>query len=255
MKIFVFMLLLANIVCWVWQLNFFPHNAMQVDLSEESFLQAPSKLVMLNEVSTLPRTLPVNTVASNLESAEQAVSAELLAEEGANDSEGAEPVATPIETAVFESWCAVTGVLDRMEVAERLLSDWKNVGGVGEIVSDKEAVSSTWWVHLPPFPDEAAARLVLTELQRKKIDSYYMRTGELVGGISLGVFSREESARQVQAELREKGYLAEVREIERMEDRSRLYLILENGGIENNQSASQVLAEFDSIHADEIPCK
>lgn len=242
MKIFVALLIVANIAAWIWQSGFSSPVAV-VTREQPAYTQAKVRLALLSETSPVPR-LP--SVAPNSVEPSSAVVPEPVE---------AVPAPTDEQPAPTDSWCAVSEVLTQHKDAENLLAAWKTAGGVGEIASDEEPVSSTWWVHLPPFANEAAARIVLNELQQKKIDSYYMRSGELAGGISLGVFSREESARKVQAELRVKGYVTEVREIQRTEERSRLYLILENGSLGSNQLAAQTLAKFGVISLDEIPCK
>ncbi|AEA82618.1 hypothetical protein PSTAB_0655 [Stutzerimonas stutzeri] len=56
----------------------------------------------------------------------------------------------------------------------------------------------------------------LRELQSRNIDSYIITVGDLANGISLGIFSRKDSAEGVVARLREVDYAALVRELPRM---------------------------------------
>jgi hypothetical protein len=67
---------------------------------------------------------------------------------------------------------------------------------------------------------------MLEELQDNSIDSYYMRSGELKGGISLGVFSRQESALTAQSQLARRGYATSIAEVFRVESRPVLQLRL-----------------------------
>ena len=242
-KAFVLMLFLANIGFWVWELNFSPDLAVGVlPAIEPPFREAGKQLQLIGEISVLPREILSATQATISEESEP------LGVSGASVPEVADAV-VPVP------WCAETGVLAKVDDAVALLAEWEKVGGVGEIASDQEVISTTWWVYLPRFASEAEARAVLSELQQKKIDSYYMRNGDLAGGISLGVFSREAGARKFQNELRQKGYATELHEVPRVEERSRLYLILESGAPAANADAERVLAKFNSIHTDEIPCK
>jgi hypothetical protein len=55
----------------------------------------------------------------------------------------------------------------------------------------------------------------LRELQNKKIDSFLITEGELVNGISLGFFTKEELAQAVQKQRHEQGYDAKIRQIPR----------------------------------------
>lgn len=72
-----------------------------------------------------------------------------------------------------------------------------------------------FWVHLGPMRSRREALDVLRELQGKKIDSFLITEGELVNGISLGFFTKEELAQAVQRQRREQGYDAKVRQVPR----------------------------------------
>lgn len=72
-----------------------------------------------------------------------------------------------------------------------------------------------YWVHLGPMRSRKEALDVLRELQSKKIDSFLITEGELVNGVSLGFFTREELAQAVQKQRHEQGYDAKIREVPR----------------------------------------
>jgi hypothetical protein len=72
-----------------------------------------------------------------------------------------------------------------------------------------------YWVHLGPMRSRREALDMLRELQSKKIDSFLITEGELVNGLSLGFFTKEELARAVQKQRREQGYDAKVHQIPR----------------------------------------
>lgn len=72
-----------------------------------------------------------------------------------------------------------------------------------------------YWVYLEPELSHRAALRRLHELQAKQIDSYIIPRGDLENGISFGMFSREALARARRDEMREQGYEARIREIER----------------------------------------
>lgn len=73
-----------------------------------------------------------------------------------------------------------------------------------------------YWVYLPPLASRQASLRQLRELQSRNIDSYIITVGDLANGISLGIFSRKDSAEGVVARLREVDYSALVRELPRM---------------------------------------
>jgi hypothetical protein len=72
-----------------------------------------------------------------------------------------------------------------------------------------------YWVHLGPMRSRKEALDTLRELQAKKIDSFLITEGELVNGVSLGFFTKEELAQAVQRQRREQGYDARIRKIPR----------------------------------------
>ena len=69
---------------------------------------------------------------------------------------------------------------------------------------------SDYWVYLPALPGSSATQRLLKELQSKNIESYLIAEGEIKGGISLGVFVREDAAIAVQNRLRQAGYEARI---------------------------------------------
>ncbi|HHX81773.1 MAG TPA: SPOR domain-containing protein, partial [Pseudomonadaceae bacterium] len=116
-------------------------------------------------------------------------------------------------------WCAELGLFTTAEPAEALLPELVLLGIDAELASGRRPVGTTFWVHTRLFDSQAEALTLLRELQAKDIDSYYIREGELAGRISLGVFSRNASAEQVQSVLGAQGYAAEVSRVARQVDR------------------------------------
>ena len=119
----------------------------------------------------------------------------------------------------------------------------------------EEAVSSTWWVHMPAFATEAEAQAMLRELQDRNIDSYYMRTGEMAGGISLGVYSRQESAGIAQRQLAGQGYATSIREVFRMEERPFVRLELPDGAVRESPEWTAFLAAAGPVELTEFACE
>ena len=72
-----------------------------------------------------------------------------------------------------------------------------------------------YWVHLGPMRSRKEALDMLRELQSKKIDSFLITEGELINGISLGFYTKEELAQAVLKQRRDQGYSAKIREVPR----------------------------------------
>lgn len=112
--------------------------------------------------------------------------------------------------------CAVVAGFASNEPATVLVRTLKEGAGIDAYtLNGDEAATSVWWVYLPTFASEELARRTLAELREKGIDSYYLSSGELAGGISLGVFSRREGAERTQQEIARRGYSASIKEMPR----------------------------------------
>ncbi|SFB64846.1 hypothetical protein SAMN04244574_04717 [Azotobacter beijerinckii] len=97
------------------------------------------------------------------------------------------------------------------QVMQRLLS--LDIRSKVELI--ERVVAMEYWLYLPPLSSRQASLIQLKELQVKKIDSYVITQGDLVNGISLGVFSRSESAEAAIQRFRKAGYEPAMRELPR----------------------------------------
>ena len=230
------LLFVANVLWCVWV--FLGASKPAVDApsarTETEYLQSPQKLQLLSE-----REIGVG--AAFPESAN-----EQPEDGGANSAENE-------GTTFVGAWCGESEPVGLSPQVEKAEEQWKQLGGTVQVFSTTEQVSSTWWVYLPNVGGEENAKALLTELQSKKIDSYFMRSGDLAGGISLGVFSRQPSALGVQSDLLKKGYKAEVKQVPRMEPRAKLVLRVEGADRLVIQQYLNTFGDAFSLH--EIPCK
>lgn len=67
-----------------------------------------------------------------------------------------------------------------------------------------------WWVYLPSFESRDQALQMLRRLQIDKIDSFLVASGEFKHAISLGFFSKQETAEAVLRDAQKQGYMAKV---------------------------------------------
>jgi len=104
-----------------------------------------------------------------------------------------------------------------------------------------------YWVHIPPLESRQAAMEKLGELQRRSVDSYIITQGDLVDGISLGLFRKESSATNLTNKLKGMGfanvaikeigatdteYWIEVREITKLDDVTRRRIRAEDADVQ-----------------------
>lgn len=72
-----------------------------------------------------------------------------------------------------------------------------------------------YWVYLGPMRSRQEALDQHRQLLGKNIESFIITEGPLLNGVSLGFFTREESAQQLLRQRREQGYDAKLREVAR----------------------------------------
>ena len=141
----------------------------------------------------------------------------LLAEldETSRAGSGIVPATPPVTVADKPAECLLVGPIPEKVTALQLKQRFESLGLEPDFRSFQVKLSPTYWVYLPPFPTEEAAKQVLKKLRAAGIDSFYVTQGELKGGISLGVFSQESSAIQLRDERVAKGYPALIKAVPR----------------------------------------
>ncbi|WP_075186046.1 SPOR domain-containing protein [Teredinibacter haidensis] len=111
--------------------------------------------------------------------------------------------------------CDMVGPFKDREQAQTFTERLAAIDIRSEIKELEIPAGARYQVYLPPEASHKAALRKLAELQAKKVDSYIIPKGELANGISLGMFSREELAKQQLVEAKAIGLDAEVNIIER----------------------------------------
>lgn len=215
----------------------------------------PSETVgQLAETATTPAPFPVETATTAAESpdetaiastqspvetsittaqspAETAITRAQSPTTPAAPTQPPEAATTPVPPPEGPAWCADIGLFTAADQAQALLPELLLLGVDARLAQGRRPVGITHWVHSRLFANESEARELLSELQSRNIDSFYMRDGELAGRISLGVFSRAESAARLQETLRTQGYMAEVSQVRRQEERFWLELEAPSRGV------------------------
>ena len=139
----------------------------------------------------------------------------------------APPVDAPIETVVSLKQiaaCYRVGPI-KVEDADKLIADLPDVV---ELLSDTVEPTQTligYYVLIPPLGSIAAGNKKLEELKEAGItDTWLFRRGEYQFAISLGLFSRESSAKRHAANIGSKGFDVEIRQRTGLRDRRWLQL-------------------------------
>ena len=219
MRTFAVLILLLNLGYLAWNQLRQTEGGIEDVLGQPLFVPAEQSLTLLAEFPSIP--VPTALTEETLAESVQQIAPSPVQETNSNES----PLINPIQTEMSPPRCDVaSGFADQNE-ATTFITEISEMGVAGRLEVQQEQISSTWWVHLPPYKSQIEAQSVIDELAAKGIDNFYMRTGELAGGISLGVFSQEQSATTAQSELLSRGYNASIKEIPRYV--SKTYVIME----------------------------
>jgi hypothetical protein len=172
-------LLLCNAIYFVWERNARQHSAPLV--ADETSQQLGARLELLTEVGAK------------------------VGVTSAPPSDVAPPVPVCHMIGPFKELISANQVRARLKALDITVNTYQ------VSIPDKP----DYWVHLGPMRSRKEALDLLRELQAKNIDSFLITEGELVNGISLGFFSREELAQGVMKQRREIGYEAKIRKVPR----------------------------------------
>ncbi|EIK51131.1 sporulation domain-containing protein [Stutzerimonas stutzeri TS44] len=118
----------------------------------------------------------------------------------------------------------------------------------------ESTVGVDYWVYLPPLASRQASLRQLRELQSRNIDAYIISVGDLTNGISLGIFSRQDSAEGVVARLGGVGYVALVRELLRAHRTRWLRVEPESGELLSEALLQSLVAQMPAMKHRQMPC-
>ncbi len=111
--------------------------------------------------------------------------------------------------------CEMVGAFDEPQAAEDFVTRLAAIEIKSEVKEMELPAGSGYWVYLAPTATREAARSLLAQLQRNKVDSYIVPKGENENAISLGMFSKKSSSDARVAEVKALGMFPIVEEIER----------------------------------------
>ncbi len=288
MRVFLILLLLANLGYLAWQQGWVSAKPEPVAVNAQpAFQQAGQSLVLLGELPQERKDLMASlaqarTVRADADQELQQVQQQIDAVQGdigenqaefaqdqARSAEVQQALLDTLDAAVAEAvpeepvvppeptvpWCAEAGAFADPPAAVAFMNALAELAVEGKIMTREAPVASTWWVHMPAFASEAVAMERLEELQAKNIDSYYMRSGDMAGGISLGVFSRQESALIAQQQLAERGYATSIREVFRMEERPYVAVTMPDATLREAPEWEAFLASAGAVELVENACE
>lgn len=126
-----------------------------------------------------------------------------------------EPVAQPVpeppaQPQVAPPVCTLVGSFKTLLKAEYFAEALLALGLRAEVKRVAVESDSGYWLYLPPEASRKEALRRLSELQARGVDSYVIPSGNLVNGISLGMFSRRERAEIMLERIKRQGYRPQI---------------------------------------------
>ena len=215
MRNFAIGLLVLNLLYLSWNLGLLPGSGKQ----EESFVrsprqQAPASLVLLKELTDQQLRENTLTVSETTDTGSLSETASAQITEISTQDSNADGFAGEGIVAGAVNSCLAFGVFDNIASSNALVTQLRQQGFQAR-VELQEQTDSEYRVYMPPFTSDTAARQTLANLLEHGVDSFLITDGDLARGISLGVFSQQNSAYRLQEELAAEGYATNIQEIVR----------------------------------------
>lgn len=117
------------------------------------------------------------------------------------------------------------------------------------------AAGVDYWVYMPPLASRPASLRQLRELQSRNIDSYIITVGDLANGISLGIFSRRDSAEGVIGRLREFDYEARIRELPRVHRKYWVRVAAQSRHLVDDGLLAALTRDMTTLQHRQMPCE
>lgn len=175
---------------------------------------------------------------------------ELLSESGAALRRNAEAIESRVEEV-----CLFLGSFESEAEALLLEQQLLSLGVSAGVEMIDAAAGVDYWVYMPPLASRQASLRQLRELQARKIDSYIIGQGELVNGISLGIFPRRASAEHVMERLRAAGYQPLLRELTRNHRSYWVQVPPEGRRLADEELIGRLALNFKGLGQQLMPCK
>ena len=155
---------------------------------------------------------------------------------------------------VADSGCVYLGGFDdeaeALAVEQRLLS----LDIEAEVAPMEESAGVDYWVYLPPLVSRQASLRQLRELQSRNVDSYIITVGDLSNGISLGIFSKRDTAESVASRLRAIDYAPSIRELPRSHQRYWVRLSHHGEPVLRDGLLVELMRSFPAMEHRQMPC-
>lgn len=173
-----------------------------------------------------------------------------LVEEVPGGDRSGEPV---VEEMTAES-CVFLGGFNKEDQSKALEQRLLSLDLPVKAVALEASAGVDYWVYLSPLASRQASLRQLRELQARHVDSYIITQGELVNGLSLGIFSREELAAALVRRLDDMGYEAQLKELPRSHRMFWVRVAPEGQRLVGAELLERLQADFGVLRSELKPC-
>lgn len=156
---------------------------------------------------------------------------------------------------VDNEMCLFLGGFERQDDALALEQRLLSLDIISNVHVREVASGVDYWVYLAPLSSRDAALRQLKELQSRAIDSYLITQGDLANGISLGIFSRNDSARSVLQRMQGIGYAVELRELKRVSRTYWLQMVPQSGSVIGDELLVRLAKDFQGLQQQQGACE
>ena len=150
--------------------------------------------------------------------------------------------------------CLLLGPLENEGQAEVILQSLGGDNKSSKLVVQKVKKAPSYWVYFNTYAEKTVDEW-LEDFKLKKIDSYVIRSGDLKGALSLGVFENIDLAYRLKKMMKKKGFESKISEINKLD--SEFWLLFSAGyAAENKKKIDEMLIPLKKMHEKrEIMCK
>ncbi len=221
MKWLIYLLLIFNVAFFAWQYRT-TGLVRPAPLPPVSSVGQAKQLLLLSEVA--PSALRAREVASPLtrslvSHSRTSVGSPVVAgapPESAESSKSTPGIAAadPATRGAGEAHgrrCYAVGPFGKDEVVDDIIGWLRSEGGAAELRWDERQTPKSYWVYIPPRSSTEEARAMLRRLAADGVQDYVrIMRGPMRNAVSLGIFSKRESADRRMADLRRRGYVPSI---------------------------------------------
>jgi len=155
-----------------------------------------------------------------------------------------------------EQTCLFLGEFSNEHLAQNLKQRLLSFDINAEIIELEQNNSSVdYLVYLAPSGSEQIAIRELQNLRTKNIEGYIINNGELMYGISLGIFPNRSSAEVQLQKLRDAGYSPRLNEQTRTDNTFWLQIDQNRRNLLDNTIFNQLSHDFNQLNQRFMPCK